>query len=69
MINRAGSDEKKKKGRRREREYQSGNIKCKWRANMGKDKKKRMSLFPLEACLWMSIISSVRQREVNVTVI
>lgn len=32
-----------------------------------KDKKKRMSLRPPEACLWIGLISSVRQREANVT--
>lgn len=64
-------DGHKKKRKKENTRVGTSNASGDQRANMGrgKDKKKRMSLFPLEACLWMSIISSVRKREVNVTVI
>lgn len=68
MIKWAGSDG----GRERENtRVETSNASGDQQANMGrgKDKKKRMSLFPLEACQWISLISSARQREANVTVI
>lgn len=58
-------------GYRENTRVETSNVSGDQRANMGRgrDKKKGMSLFPLEACLWISLISSVRQREANVTVI
>lgn len=58
-------------GYRENTRVETSNVSGDQRANMGRgrDKKKGMSLFPLEACLRISLISSVRQREANVTVI
>lgn len=62
------------RGKKRGREntqVETSNASGDQRANRGrgKNKKKRMSLFSLEACVWISLISSVRQTEANVTVI